>query len=180
MRRTILRRLLRLRLQRRGALGTRSVAAPAAAAAPAAIAPAAFARLLLLLLLRLAGLRGLLLLLLLFARLARLALIALAALLRRLRALWFAVALPPRLAALPPLLRRLRTLPRRGALFAALLSGALLELLNLAIHELLLLRFVARARLVMTAIRAASPPLGICSIAVLAEDAFRKRHTPVR
>jgi hypothetical protein len=64
-----------------------------------------------------------------------------------------------------PLLARLR----RGAC-------ALLELTDLALHVLALLRVVAEADLVVAAIRAALPTLRVGLLARRADDAFWQRH----
>lgn len=98
---------------------------------------------------------------------------ALAAL-RRLRTL-SAVAAPSLLLTLSTgraLLRRLGT-----AIFpAACLSGALFELLHLLLHEAARLRILLGADLVVPAIRASLPALGIRFLTAAAENTFRKRH----
>ena len=57
-----------------------------------------------------------------------------------------------------------------------LAAGALLELAHLSLHVFACLRVLLRAELVMSAIRAALPSLGIGFAAGAAEDTFRERH----
>jgi hypothetical protein len=59
---------------------------------------------------------------------------------------------------------------------AALLARPLLELLQLALHELADLRVLFHAHFVMAAIRATTPPLGVRLLARTADHAFGKRH----
>jgi hypothetical protein len=59
---------------------------------------------------------------------------------------------------------------------AACLASALLELAELLLHETARLLILARADVVMPAIRAAFPSLGIGFLAAGAEDGFRERH----
>ena len=92
-------------------------------------------------------------------------------------------ALPPALVLLPV------PLPRPRALALATLSalvtapfrraGFLLPLPQLLLHEAALLRLGAGARLVVSAVRAAFPPLGVRLLAVRAEDALRERHVEI-
>jgi hypothetical protein len=80
---------------------------------------------------------------------------------------------------LPSALRLLRAGVRAGRASAAgapLASGALLELLHLALHELARLRLQTIAERVVPAIRAALPTLGIGFFAGGTEDAFGQRH----
>ena len=87
------------------------------------------------------------------------------------------------------LLRALRTLTARRTLLAAiafarrtpivlaaLLPGPLLELLQLALHELARLRVLLRTELVVTAVRTPLPSLGIGFLARGAGYGFRQRH----
>lgn len=74
-------------------------------------------------------------------------------------------------------------LPLRAVLAAAAAAGAailfslralaLLELGELARHELARLRVLLQPELIVSAIRAAAPPLGIRPVALLTKDAFR-------
>jgi len=132
-------------------------ACTAAAAAAAASAPA---RCLLL------GPRWLLLELLL--RFAALLLLLLLRLLRTLRLLllW---PLPVALALALALLLRARFLPRG-------LPGPLLEVADLLVHVAAGLVVLFDAELVVPAVRAAFPPLGIRFLTGTAEDAFWQRH----
>jgi hypothetical protein len=65
---------------------------------------------------------------------------------------------------------------RSATLFLAADAEPLLVLLYLPLHELARLRVLLRAQLVMPAVGAASPPVGIGFLAVGAENAFRQRH----
>lgn len=114
---------------------------------------------------------------------------------RALRLLWF---LLPLLAALRVrLLSALRVLPfalvvppvpltwPRTLALAALITarfrcaGALLPLPQFLLHEAALLRLGARTRLVVSAIRATFPTLGVRLLALRAEDALRERHVEI-
>ena len=148
--------LLRFRLLPFGATA-------AATATPSAAATGAWGTLRLLLF----G-RNLLLLSLLLLLSALLLLLLLTPLLRVLGPLRAAVALALRLSLL-------RALTRRRALIAPL-AGALLELLNLLLHELLRLRDQLAVQLIVTAERAALPSLRIVSVAAFAENAFGQWH----
>jgi hypothetical protein len=56
------------------------------------------------------------------------------------------------------------------------LPGALLELAHLLLHVAASLRVLLRAELVVTAVRAALPALGIGTFAARAKDGFWQRH----
>ncbi|HUR83041.1 MAG TPA: hypothetical protein VM733_19945 [Thermoanaerobaculia bacterium] len=82
------------------------------------------------------------------------------------------------------LLRLLRTrsaLLARRLLFARTraLAGALFELAHLLLHVPLCLALLFEARVVVPAIRATSPSLGISLLAGAAKDAFRERHREI-
>jgi len=83
-------------------------------------------------------------------------------------------------AAASLLLRTLRTALAAASAGTALLfrlrAVALLELGDFARHEPASLRLLLVARLVVTAIRAAAPPLGVRPFAGGADDTFRQRH----
>jgi hypothetical protein len=65
----------------------------------------------------------------------------------------------------------------RGPLFTLRgFAGPLLELADLALHVPLRLLFLPVASHIVTAIRAALPPLGIRTLAGRAENGFRERH----
>jgi 6-pyruvoyltetrahydropterin/6-carboxytetrahydropterin synthase len=85
--------------------------------------------------------------------------------------------LPLAFFLLPIPLPRPRTLAL-AAFIAALLRHArtLLPLPQLLLHETALLRLGARPRLVVSAVRATFPALGVCFLALRAEDALRERH----
>jgi hypothetical protein len=67
-----------------------------------------------------------------------------------------------------------------AALFLPLLAETLLEFLNLAVHELPDLDVLPEAGLVMAAVGATPPTLGIGLLAGGAQDAFRQRHRESR
>jgi hypothetical protein len=120
-----------------------------------------------------AGLRLLLLLLLRLWLLPLLAALGVR-LLSALRARPFALIAPV------PLPRPRRTLAL-AALIAALFRRArtLLPLAQFLLHEAALLRVGSRADLVVSAVRAAFPALGVRLLAVRAEDALRERHVEI-
>jgi len=141
----------------------RTVSASAASAAAASPARALFA------------LGPWLLLLLLLLRRTRL--------LRRRAARLLLSALPLAIALALLLARLLRTFSAaarpfvaRRTLFARGDAGSLLELAHFLVHVPPGLLFLAVAQLVMPAIRAALPSLGIGAFAGRAKDAFRQRH----
>jgi len=78
------------------------------------------------------------------------------------------------------LLRAARSLLAAAAAGAALLfflsAVTLLELGDIASHELARLHVLPVARLVVAAVRAAAPPLGVRPFARGADDTFRQRH----
>jgi hypothetical protein len=142
----------------------RTVSASAASAAAASPARALLAL----------GPRLLLLLLLLLRR---------TRLLRRRAARLLLSALPLAIALALLLARLLRTFSAaarpfvaRRTLFAWGDAGSLLELAHFLVHVPPGLLFLAVAQLVMPAIRAALPSLGIGAFAGRAKDAFRQRH----
>jgi len=63
-----------------------------------------------------------------------------------------------------------------AALLFPIIAVALLELRDLAGHELARLHVLAGARLVVPAVGAAPPPLRVCPLARGAKNAFRQRH----
>jgi 6-pyruvoyltetrahydropterin/6-carboxytetrahydropterin synthase len=77
---------------------------------------------------------------------------------------------------LRPLRPFLAAATARTALLFPLRALLLLELRDLAGHELARLRVLPHAGLVMSAIRAAPPPLGVRLVALSANNAFRQRH----
>jgi hypothetical protein len=90
------------------------------------------------------------------------------------RSLTLAIAIPFSL-----LLRTLwpfASAPRRTLFFARAHAGALLEFAHFLVHESPRLLFQLVAGLVMAAIRAALPSLGIGAFARRTENAFRQRH----
>jgi len=88
--------------------------------------------------------------------------------------------LSARLLSARLLLRAARPLLAAAAAGAALLfflsAVALLELGDFARHELARLHVLPVARLVVAAVRAAAPPLGVRPFARGADDTFRQRH----
>ncbi len=166
----------------RAALGAGTASAPAtAAAAPGALASSLGLLLALLLLLSIALLPLLPGIALLLA-VPVAGLLVLAALLRRLRALAAlpatgAVSLPFATPRWPPLLARIGT--GRTAALAPLPPfprHLLLEFLDLSRHVLARGGVLLRPKLVVAAVRAALPTLGIGAFTGGAEDALRERH----
>jgi len=97
-------------------------------------------------------------------------------------------ALAPRLVLLPLLLwlpgaLAALTLPLARLLLAIVatrsLAGALLKLPHLLLHESLRLAGLLQPQLVVPAVRATLPSLGIGLLAGRAEDAFRQRHREI-
>jgi hypothetical protein len=78
--------------------------------------------------------------------------------------------------ALPLALRLLRLL---ALVLARLLAGALLEIAQLLVHVARRLALLLQAELVMPAIRAALPSLGIGLLTGRAKDTFRERHREI-
>jgi hypothetical protein len=85
----------------------------------------------------------------------------------------------PLAVALPPLAVALRLLLRPLVLPRGLLPGALLELAQLLLHVPRRLPVLFEAHLVVPAIRAALPSLGIGFLTGGAKDAFRERHREI-
>jgi len=91
--------------------------------------------------------------------------------------LLLAVAARPAFGTLSRTVRTLRTIgPGSALLFAARLAGALFELAHLPFHEPPRLLIEPRLQLVMPAVRAPLPSLGIGLLAAGTEDGLRERH----